>query len=179
MKTLLDLGIETKLNLHLKSPLLVASDPQQAVQLMAHPGVSIGVSDGGAHTKAHSLGHYGTDYLIWLVREEKLLTLEEMHFQLSFKPAQTVQLPDRGAIMPGFWADVLVYDPAKLWIDQSRMQIVHDMPEGDWRRRTMSGGYSRILVNGVITHADDLPTGATPGRLLQVTASGPLPIAAE
>jgi len=43
----------------------------------------------------------------------------------------------------------------------------------------MSGGYSRILVNGVITHADDLPTGATPGRLLQVTASGPLPIAAE
>jgi len=181
MQTLMKLGVETNLQLQLKSPLVAARDPSQGIKLMSHPAVTVGVSDGGAHTKSNALGHYGTDLLVWLVRDQKVVTLEEMHFQLSLKAAQSVQIRDRGAIVPGFWADLVIYDLANLYVDTTRMSIIHDMPDGDWRRKTRAGGYSHILVNGVITHIADEPTGATPGQFVQVTArrSAPLPSAAE
>jgi N-acyl-D-aspartate/D-glutamate deacylase len=79
-----------------------------------------------------------------------------------------VQLYDRGALLPGYWADILVYDLNELYFDRQRYQIVHDMPNGDWRRKGRAGGYDYILVNGVVTHHRDVPTGATPGRLVSV-----------
>ena len=51
-----------------------------------------------------------------------------------------------------------------------RYEIVHDMPNGDWRRKGRAGGYEYILVNGVVTHRRDVPTGATPGQLVRVCA---------
>src|SRR5438445_9994185 len=42
------------------------------------------------------------------------------------------------------------------YVDLSRMEIVHDMPDGDWRRRTRSGGYGRILVNRSEEHTSEL-----------------------
>jgi N-acyl-D-aspartate/D-glutamate deacylase len=139
---------------------------------MSDPAVSIGVTDGGAHTKSNTHGHYGTDLLIWLVREEGLMSLEAIHHQLALKPAQSMLMKDRGAVLPGFWADLLVYDLNELHVDLNRAQILHDMPEGDWRRAVRAGGYSRILVNGVTTHIDDERTGANPGQVVQVTRDG-------
>lgn len=170
VETMLDLGFRSKLSLQLKSAPIASSKPGEALQLMANSGVSVGVSDGGAHTKAFAHGHYGTDLLIWLVREEGLLSLEEMHFQLSLKVAQTLQIRDRGALALGFWADVLIYDLDTLHLDMTRFEIVHDMPEGDWRRNAVSGGYERIMVNGVTTHLKDRSTGDTPGQLLRTTS---------
>jgi N-acyl-D-aspartate/D-glutamate deacylase len=172
IKVLVDLIVRSKMALELKSAPIASTDPRHVVKLMSHSGVSIGVSDGGAHTKSHALGHYGTDYLIWLVREEKLMALEELHYQLSLKAAQALTIRDRGAVLPGFWADLVVYDLEKLYVDQRRMEIVNDMPNGDWRRKVRAGGYDRILVNGVTTHVQDRPTGATPGQFVQVTTPG-------
>jgi N-acyl-D-aspartate/D-glutamate deacylase len=115
------------------------------------------------------MGHAPTDLLIWLAREEKLVSVEEMHFHLGLKQARAVQIRDRGALLPGFWADILIYDLDELYFDQSRYEIVHDMPQGDWRRKGRAGGYDFILVNGVVTHRRDKPTGATPGQLVRVT----------
>jgi len=84
------------------------------------------------------------------------------------KPARAVQIYDRGALLPGYWADVLVYDLNDLYFDRQRYQIVHDMPNGDWRRKGRAGGYEYILVNGVVTHRRDVPTGAAPGRLVRI-----------
>ena len=167
--TLLDLSVRSDLQLLLKSPPIVSADPRQAARLLSHPAVLAGASDGGAHTKAFSLGQYCTDLLIWLVREGGLMSLEEMHFQLSFKTARALNLYDRGALLPGLAADLLIYDLADLYYDLDRFEVVHDMPQGDWRRRARAGGYSRILVNGVTTHRNDRPSGAVPGRLLRVT----------
>lgn len=169
VRVLLDLGVRSRLAVQLKSAPIAASDPTQAIRLMMHSGVTIGVSDGGAHTKSHSLGHYGTDLLVWLVREQRRMSLEQLHYQLALKSAQALSIRDRGAILPGFWADIVVYDLDKLYVDLTKMEILHDMPDGDWRRRTVAGGYHRILVNGVVTHADDVPTGATPGHFVTVT----------
>ena len=165
---LLDLALRSRLALQLKSGQIIATDPAQIIRLMSHCAVVGGSSDGGAHTKSFGVGHYATDLLLWLVRDERRMTLEDMHFQLALKPARAVQLYDRGALLPGYWADILVYELNELYFDRQRYQIVHDMPNGDWRRKGRAGGYDYILVNGVVTHHRDLPTGATPGRLVSV-----------
>jgi N-acyl-D-aspartate/D-glutamate deacylase len=171
LATLCDIALQSDLKLQLKSLSFCATDGQLTAKLLRHPGVAAGVSDGGAHTKAFSSGNYGTELLIRLVREQKVMTLEELHHQLSLKVARTLQLQDRGAILPGFWADLVIYGLDELYQETDRLAIVHDMPGGDWRRLTKSGGYHRILVNGVTTHIDDKATGAVPGQLLRVTRS--------
>ena len=169
IEVLLDLGVRSNLALQLKSAPISATDPSQALTMMSHSAVVPGGSDGGAHTKVFGMGHYPTDLLIWLVREQRLMTLEDMHFQLSLKPARSVQLRDRGALLPGFKADILIYDLEDLYFDMMRYDIVHDMPDGDWRRKGRAGGYEYILVNGEVTHRSDQPTGSTPGEFVQVT----------
>ncbi|MEN8722206.1 MAG: amidohydrolase family protein [Alphaproteobacteria bacterium] len=177
--TMLDLGVKTKLGLQLKSGLIGSTDTGQIMKLLSHAGVIGGGSDGGAHTKSFGMGHYPTDLLIWLVREEGVMTLEEMHFQLSLKVARSMELYDRGALIPGFWADVLIYDLNALYFDMDRYEIVHDMPGGDWRRKGKAGGYDKIIVNGVVTHIDGAPTGAVPGHFTGLTGAANFAIAAE
>lgn len=168
-RTLLELGRRSALAITIKTLPIAVNDPSIPAKMMGHSAVTFGVSDGGAHTKNHSLGHYATDLIIWLVRESGVTTLEDIHFQLALKAAQTLNIRDRGAIMPGFWADLIVYDLEELFVDQTRMEIVHDMPGGDWRRRVKAGGYDSILVNGIVTHKSGVPTGDVPGQFLSMT----------
>lgn len=168
IETMCDLALRSDLALQLKSPPIGATTPDQAVKLMRHAGVIGGGSDGGAHTKSFGMGHYATDLLIWLVRETGAMTLEDVHFQLSLKTARSVQLQDRGALLVGYWADVLVYDLDELFLDLSSYEIVHDMPNGDWRRQGRAGGYRYIFVNGEITHEHDESSGETPGMIAGV-----------
>jgi hypothetical protein len=182
VEAMLDLAHRSGLALQLRSPQISSLDPRQAVRLFGHYATVIGGSDGGAHTKSFGMGHVPTDLLIWLVREEGLMTLEEMHFHLALKVASALRIERRGAILPGYWADLLIYDLDALYFDTSRYEIVHDMPGGDWRRRGRAGGYDYVLVNGEVTHRADRPTGAIPGHLLRPFASDGdawLPQAAE
>ncbi len=78
-------------------------------------------------------------------------------------------IKNRGALLPGFKADIIIYDLEELYFDRSRYDIAHDMPNGDWRRKSRSGGYSYIIVNGQVTHQNDKPNGNTPGEFVQVT----------
>jgi N-acyl-D-aspartate/D-glutamate deacylase len=176
VETMLDLAVRSNLALQLRSPIIGSLDPRQSARLFGHPATVLGGSDGGAHTKSFGLGHVPTDMLLWLDRESGLMSLEALHFHLALKVARALQLTDRGALLPGYWADVLIYDPAELWFDMERYDIVHDMPGGDWRRKGRAGGYHAVLVNGAITHRSDLPTGAVPGQLLKPYA---LPVLAE
>lgn len=177
---LCEIGVESRLQVEFKSGFWAASDPSQARLLLSSPGVAAGVSDAGAHTKAFANGQYATELLIWLVRDQKVFSLEEMHYQLSFKIARTLKLLDRGAILPGFWADLLIYDLAALYYERDRYSVVNDMPGGDWRREAKAGGYNRILVNGVTTFADGACSGATPGVFVAVTTPrDPIRLAAE
>jgi N-acyl-D-amino-acid deacylase len=168
VEAMLDLALRSKLSLQLRSPQISSTDPRQALRMLSHGAIVVGGSDGGAHTKSFGMGHVATDLLIWLARDNKLATLEEMHFHLSLKPARAVRLRDRGALLQGFWADILIYDLDALHFDTQRYEIVHDMPNGDWRRKGRAGGYDYILVNGVVTHCKDVPTGATPGQFVSV-----------
>jgi N-acyl-D-aspartate/D-glutamate deacylase len=131
--------------------------------------VLAGTSDGGAHTKNFSGGQWTTDLLLWLTQEHALFSLEEMHYRLSAQPAAVIGLKDRGTLVEGMAADLVVYSPSELYIDQSHYLKLSDQPGGDWRRKAKAGGYRWILVNGRITFDGDKPTGTTPGTYLRVT----------
>jgi N-acyl-D-aspartate/D-glutamate deacylase len=127
-----------------------------------------GVSDGGAHTKFFTGGAWTTDFLAWMVRDEKKLTVEEAHYRMSALAAHAAGFRDRGVLREGCPADVIVYDMDDLAIDPEWVgEAVYDLPGGEWRRIQRAHGYRHILVNGEETFQDGECTGATPGKLLR------------
>jgi N-acyl-D-amino-acid deacylase len=48
------------------------------------------------------------------VREEKVIPLEEAIRRLSSFPAENLKIRQRGVLQPGYYADVVVFDPAKI-----------------------------------------------------------------
>ena len=138
---------------------------QYTAEVLDSPHIVAGISDGGAHVKFRTAGNYSTDMLAWLVRDEKVMTLEDAHFKLSYLPAHCGGFKDRGVIREGAPADILVYDLDKLEVLPS--EIAEDLPGGDWRRIQKAKGYNWILVNGEVTFEDGEPTGALPGKLLR------------
>ena len=138
---------------------------QFTAEVLDSPHVIAGVSDGGAHVKFLTAGKYPTDLLIWLVRDEKVLSLEDAHYKLSYLPAHLGGFKDRGFLREGAPADIVVYDLDKLEILPS--EVAEDLPGGEWRRIQKANGYRWTIVNGDITFVDGEPTGAMPGRLLR------------
>ncbi len=135
-------------------------------EMVTSDGMAIfGVSDGGAHTKFFSGGRYSTEALIKMGRDNDILSLEELHFRLSAHPAMCAGFKNRGTLVEGACADVVVYDLNKLAIKP--LEIVHDFPGGEWRRVQRAEGYSTIMVNGEVTFQDAKCTNATPGKLLR------------
>ena len=165
--------VQVSLESDLKAGFLTGSatsdNPEYVGELLASPYVIPGVSDGGAHTKFLTSGSYTTDTLEWIVRDEGRLSLEDAHYKLSYLPARAAGFADRGALLEGMPADVVVYDLSKLkrlpeWWDS---EVVNDFPGGEWRRVQRAEGYHYTFVNGEITFEDGECTGATPGVLLR------------
>jgi N-acyl-D-aspartate/D-glutamate deacylase len=110
-------------------------------------------------------GIWPTDLLTWLVRDTGSMTLEEGHFRLSGLQAWAAGFKDRGYVREGQAADLMIYDLQKLAIGP--IEMVHDLPAGDWRRVQRAEGYRWLMVNGRVTFEDGKCTGATPGGLLR------------
>ena len=141
------------------------SNAEYTAEIMHSPYVLSGASDGGAHVKFIPGGTYPTDMLAWLVRDEGLVSLEEAHFKLSYLNAVAGGIRDRGFLRGGAPADIVVYDLEKLALGP--IEVVHDLPGGDWRRVQKAEGYRWTLVNGQVTFEDGVPTGAMTGKLLR------------
>ena len=90
------------------------------------------------------------------VREEKVISLEEAVRRLTLLPASTMKIEKRGALKVGYYADVVVFDPAKVQ-DHSTFEDPHQL----------STGMSNVFVNGVQVLRDGAHTGATPGRVVR------------
>jgi len=95
----------------------------------------------------------------WLgryAREEGLMSLEEAVRRLTSLPASITGLTDRGRLVAGLKADVVVFDPATI-IDRATFEDPNHYAEGmRW-----------VFVNGVAVVADGAVTEALPGRALR------------
>ncbi len=138
-------------------------------EIVDDPYVLFGVSDGGAHTKFLTAGRYPTETLCKVVREHKMISLEEAHWRLSALPAQVAGFRGRGILAEGAPADVIVYDFDNLAVLPE--EIVHDLPGGEWRRIQRAHGYRYVLVNGEVTIQNDEQTQTFSGVLLRHGAS--------
>ncbi len=100
---------------------------------------------------------YG-NFARWLgryVRDERVVPLAEAIRRLSHLPAENLGLDRRGLLMPGMYADVVVFDPATI-----ADRATYDRPH------QYAVGMRHVLVNGVPVLRDGEHTGATPGRAL-------------
>ncbi len=134
-------------------------------EIVDHPCVLFGVSDGGAHTKFLTAGRYPTETLCKIVREHEMISPEEAHWRLSALPAMVAGFEGRGVIRKGAPADLVVYDYERLKVLPA--EVAHDLPGGEWRRVQRAEGYRYVLVNGEVTIRDDEETGTCSGRLLR------------
>lgn len=99
-------------------------------------------------TFARVLGRY--------VREEGLIPLAEAVRRMTSWPAERLGLERRGLLEAGYFADIAVFDPAKI-SDRATFEAPHQYSEG----------VVHVFVNGGQVLADGEPTGETPGRFVR------------
>lgn len=148
LEAMIDISIEEDLDAHFLSADMGHNDDAEVGALLAHPRVHIGASDGGAHILSFST--YGdTGYLFGhFVRERKMLSLEAAVKKVTSDTAAIWGLSDRGALRPGYAADIVVFDAAT--IDRGAERFVGDVPGGGWRYVRDSHGVDTVIVGGAI-----------------------------
>ena len=129
--------------------------------IMKHPLVMIG-SDGSSlpltgndiphprnfGTFPRVLGHY--------CRERGLFPLETAIWKMTGFPAARMGLPDRGLLKPGFWADLVLFNP----------DTIIDTPTYTNPKQPCQG-ILRVYVNGILTAKDGKHTGVKAGKILR------------
>jgi N-acyl-D-amino-acid deacylase len=102
-------------------------------------------------------------------RDAALVPLAAAVHRMTGLPARQLGLRDRGLLQPGCWADVVVFDAARI--------IDHAGFEAPQRFAT---GVAHVLVNGVQVLRDGVVTGARPGRAVRGPGwRGPLAAGAQ
>jgi N-acyl-D-amino-acid deacylase len=97
---------------------------------------------------ARFLGHY--------VRSEGLIPLAEAIRRLTRLPAGNFRLRDRGTLAPGFFADLVVFDPGRVE-DHATFADPH----------RFASGVEHVVVNGQPVLRAGRLTGARPGRVVR------------
>lgn len=134
-------------------------DEKDLQAFMQHPLTMI-ASDGGPRRLGEDVPHprsYGDNARVLgrYVRELKVLSLEEAVRRMTSLSARTFHLKDRGTLSPGSFADIVIFDPAKV-NDPSTFNDPHHYAEG----------FSHVIVNGGVVIRD--------GTLTEVRSGGPL-----
>lgn len=90
------------------------------------------------------------------VRDENLITLQEAIRRMTSLPAFNTAIRGRGLLAPNYYADVVVFDPARVQ-DFATFDEPHQYAEG----------VEQVFVNGVQVLKDGEHTGATPGQVVR------------
>ncbi len=139
-------------------------DEENLRKELKRPWVSIGSDEGSfapagvflksnPHPRAYGafarvLGRY--------VREQAVIPMEEAVRRLTSLPADNLKLDRRGRLKPGSFADIVVFDPARI-----ADRATYDRPH------QYAVGVETVLVNGRLVLDRGEHTGATPGRALR------------
>ncbi|HBB93066.1 MAG TPA: hypothetical protein DC042_15475 [Bacteroidales bacterium] len=121
--------------------------------MFSSDGYAVNPNDKGVHPR-----NYGSQARVIrkYVEEEKILTLEKAISKMTALPAAVLGLTDRGLIMSGFKADLVIFDPGKVrdpatYLDPHRFATGIDM----------------VILNGVPVVVDGKFIGKYAGRVLK------------
>jgi len=92
----------------------------------------------------------------YYAREEKLLSVEEAVRKMTSLPAARMHLTDRGILRPGFFADLVAFDPDTVNARATYADPLH-----------YSAGIPFVAVNGQLVVDGGAITAARPGRPLR------------
>jgi N-acyl-D-amino-acid deacylase len=131
---------------------------------VALPWVSFGSDEGSyttegvflksnAHPRAYGnfarvIGHYA--------RDEKILSLQAAIQKLANLPAKHLKLQKRGELKTGYFADIVIFDPAKVK-DNATFEKPHQYADG----------MVDVFVNGIAVFKNGEPTGNAAGRFVK------------
>jgi len=116
-------------------------------------GIPAAFSSGAYHPRC--FGTYPR-ILAKYVREEKILTLEDAIRKMTSFPANKLGLQDRGLILEGNWADIVMFDPLKVK-DTATYEQPYQLPEG----------IPHVIVNGVIVVQNGKKNKKSPGKVIR------------
>lgn len=90
------------------------------------------------------------------VRDEKATTLPDAIRRLTSQPATNLGVRLRGSLKPGYYADVVVFDPASIQ-DHATFE----------KPKQLATGVDDVFINGVQVWRNGKHTGAKPGRFVR------------
>ena len=90
------------------------------------------------------------------VRDEQIIPLEEAIYKLTGLPATNLKLVDRGFIQPGYFADIVIFDPNTIQ-DHATFEQPHQY----------ATGVTHVWVNGTQVLRNGEHTGKMAGRFVR------------
>lgn len=140
-------------------------DEKDLVRIMQYPFAMV-ASDAGIAKFGAGMPHpraYGTNARVLgrYVRDQKVIRLEEAIRRMTSLPAQKFNLRDRGLLLPGMAADIVVFDEASVG-DAAEFANPH----------AYSVGFKYVLVNGAVTVKEGKHTGVRSGGILKRGVAG-------
>lgn len=135
--------------------------------MLQHPARLVSLSDAGAHLTFFNDAGFGLHLLGHWVRERKALSLAQAARKLTGDPADWFGIRERGALRPGNWADLMLFDPSQ--VNRGPKHRVRDLPGNGARLMTEALGVHGVWVNGVrvADAAGALVLDRFPGKLLR------------
>ena len=134
--------------------------------LFAHP-LGMPASDGSVYSPQGPLSNtmphprsYGTfpRFLGTYIREQKVVDLQTAIYKMCALPASRLGIKERGLLIPGYRADVVVFDPATV-CERSTYEQPHQFNKG----------VEHVFVNGVWTIKEEQHTGALAGTVIKLS----------
>lgn len=159
----LETGIDLILNLELEGGFIGIFHAMSELDIehfLQHPNTMIdsdgdllNFGEGHPHPRCYGafpkiLGHY--------VRDKKIINLENAIQKMTFLPAEKLGIKDRGRILEGAFADLVIFDLATIK-DNSTYTDPHHFPSG----------IKYVLINGELVLENEKLTGKKPGKWLK------------
>ena len=141
----LDMAIETNLEGRIRFGFLNHNEAG-IEELITDERTVITLSDAGAHADQLCDACYGTHLLGYWVREKGVMSLEKAIHALTQRPADLVGLEDRGTLLVGNAADIVIFDADN--IGSGPLTRVQDFPGGAERLISDAIGIEAVIVNG-------------------------------
>lgn len=117
---------------------------------LVQPWVMTGSDASGAHPR--KFGTFATVYDSYVIKEKRL-TLPQFIHRSTMVPAQAFRLTGRGQIRPDYYADIVIFDPARY------------APRATYVEPTLPAvGVKAVIVNGRLAFEGGTPTGTLAGR---------------